>query len=295
MIQVNPHQEAQQSSIQDKARDSQDSFPPPSSNQTSSETSLNHTKLLYPTSNSKSNLTDLLNVELQPKDFHPTNIRPIRGKGLAISLKSSTDIDNFHLKITRNANRKSSIKIKKPAKRLPSLIVYNIPSSIKEENIQDNMAQLDLPIPLKIRFKFKGNSPETSNWVFETTATTLKAAQKIKKINLLWSFLKITEFFHIKRCNFCQAFGHTSKDCNHHLTSCGSLPITTQLKTALLQSSAVLTVTSLICILVLNIRLFIQRRISDVLFSKRPNSNIVPHVIILKFLNPPLSHYLKDF
>ncbi|GBN52284.1 hypothetical protein AVEN_51171-1 [Araneus ventricosus] len=221
LIQVKSHQDAQQSSLQVKTRETQNSLSSPSTSQASSSTSPNHTLLIYPKSNS--NLTDLLNEELQPQDFHLTNIKPIKGKGLAISLKSSTDIDNFHLKIAGNENLKSLIKIKNPTKRLPSLIVYNIPSSIKEETVQEAMmAQLGLPIPLKIRFKFKGNSPETSNWVFETTASTIKTAQKIKKLNLGWSFLKISEFFHIRRCNFCQAFGHTTKDCNHHIPSCGS-------------------------------------------------------------------------
>ncbi|GBM50210.1 hypothetical protein AVEN_134782-1 [Araneus ventricosus] len=213
LIEVKHLQDVQQSSLQVKTRELQDSNSSSSSNQASYGKPPNHTILLYPNSKSISNLTDLLNEELQPKDFHLTNIRPIRGKGLAISLKSSKDIDNFHLKITGNENLKSSIKIKNPAKRLPSLIVYNIPSSIKEETVQEAMmARLDLPIPLKIRFKFKGNSSETSNWVFETTATTIKTAQKIKKLNLGWSFLRISEFFHIKRCNFCQAFGHTTKE-----------------------------------------------------------------------------------
>ncbi|GBN36246.1 hypothetical protein AVEN_233535-1 [Araneus ventricosus] len=223
LIQVKPDKDAQQSSIQAKARVSQDSFSSPSSNQASSATSLNHTILLYPNSKSNSNITDILNEELQPQDFHPTNIRPIKGKGLAISLKSSKDIDNLQLKISGNENLKSLIKIKNPEKRLPSLIVYNIPSSIKEETVQEAvMAQLHLPIPLKTRFKFKGNSSETSNWVFESTASTIKTAQKIKKLNIGWSFLQISEFFHIKRCNFCQAFGHTTKDCNYHIPSCGS-------------------------------------------------------------------------
>ncbi|GBN52925.1 hypothetical protein AVEN_131855-1 [Araneus ventricosus] len=223
LIQIKPHKDAPQSSIQAKASVSQVSLSYPSSNQVPSSTSSKHTILLYPNSKSNSNLTDILNEELQPQDFHPTNIRPIKGKGLAISLNSSKDLDNFQLKISDNENLKSHIKVKFPEKRLPSLIVYNIPSTINEESVQEAMmAQLNLPIPLKIRFKFKGNSPETTNWVFESTSSIIKTAQKLKKLTIGWSFLKISEFFHIKRCNFCQAYGHTTKDCNYHLPSCGS-------------------------------------------------------------------------
>ncbi|GBL97235.1 Retrovirus-related Pol polyprotein from type-1 retrotransposable element R1 [Araneus ventricosus] len=33
---------------------------------------------------------------------------------------------------------------------------------------------------------------------------------------------QISEFFHIKRCNFCQAYGHTTKNCHHNIPSCAT-------------------------------------------------------------------------
>ncbi|GBN02564.1 hypothetical protein AVEN_89529-1 [Araneus ventricosus] len=57
--------DAQQSS-QVKTRETQNSLSSPSTSQASSSTSPNHTLLIYPKSNS--NLTDLLNEELQPQD-----------------------------------------------------------------------------------------------------------------------------------------------------------------------------------------------------------------------------------
>ncbi|GBM40334.1 hypothetical protein AVEN_23896-1 [Araneus ventricosus] len=146
----------------------------------------NPTILLFPISSSK-NLTDILNKELHPGEFNTTNIKPIK------------------------------------AKRLPSLIVHNVPSSTIEETIQEAlMNQLHLSDPLKLRFKFRGTIQDTSNWVFEASASTPKSTQKIKKLHIGWSMFKISEFYHIKRCNFCQAFGHTTKDCTHQIPSCGS-------------------------------------------------------------------------
>ncbi|GBM30885.1 hypothetical protein AVEN_9776-1 [Araneus ventricosus] len=59
------------------------------------EPSLNPTILLFPSSNSSKNLTAILNEELPSKDFNPTNIKSIKGNGLAISFKTANDIENL--------------------------------------------------------------------------------------------------------------------------------------------------------------------------------------------------------
>ncbi|GBN56824.1 hypothetical protein AVEN_39281-1 [Araneus ventricosus] len=106
---------------------------------------------------------------------HKFNSSENYNKGrIAISLQSSSDIKNFQSKPEENINLKSSITTKLPTKRSPSLILYNIPISTKEEEIQESlMAQLNLTSPLNLRFKFRGNSTETTNWVFEASASTL--------------------------------------------------------------------------------------------------------------------------
>ncbi|GBO01330.1 hypothetical protein AVEN_121831-1 [Araneus ventricosus] len=186
------------------------------------EPSLNPTILLFPSSNSSKNLTAILNEELPSKDFNPRNIKSIKGNGLAISFKTTNDIENLQSKIDNNANLKSSIQTKHPKKRLPSLIVYNESSSTKEEAIQEALInQLALTDPPKLRFHFRGSTQDSLNWVFETSATILQTIQKIKKLQIGWSMFRISEFYHIKRCNFCQAYGHTTKDCTLHLPSCG--------------------------------------------------------------------------
>ncbi|GBM94864.1 hypothetical protein AVEN_210625-1 [Araneus ventricosus] len=186
------------------------------------EPSSNPTILLFPSSNTSKNLTAILNEELPSKDFNPTNIKSIKGNGLAISFKTANDLENLQSKIDGNANLKSSIHSKRPKKRLPSLIVYNISSSTKVEAIQEALVnQLALSDPPKLGFHFRGSTQDSLNWVFEASATILQSIQKTKKLQIGWSMFRISEFYHIKRCNFCQAFGHTTKDCFLHLPSCG--------------------------------------------------------------------------
>ncbi|GBN90815.1 hypothetical protein AVEN_36622-1 [Araneus ventricosus] len=188
---------------------------------TTTETPPDPTILLYPTSSSSSNLSELLNEALPPKDFIPTNIKPIRGNGFAISFQSQSHIKNFQSKLEENSNLKSSIRTKLPTKRSPSLILYNIPISTKEVEIQEALkTQLHLTSRLNLRFKFKGNSTVTTNWVFEAPAPTLNTIHQVKKIQIGWSMFRISEFIHFKKCNFCQAFGHTTKDCHRQVSFC---------------------------------------------------------------------------
>ncbi|GBM54919.1 hypothetical protein AVEN_77827-1 [Araneus ventricosus] len=188
---------------------------------TSSESPPIPTILIYPTTNSSSNLSELLNEALPPGDFNPTNIKPIRGNGLAISFQTPSHIKKFQSKLEENNNLKPSITTKLPTKRSPRFIIYNVQNSTKEAEIQEALkAQLNLSNPLNLRFKFKGHSTETTNWVYEASATTLNTIHQVQKIRLGWSMFKITEFYHFKKCNFCQAFGHTTKDCHRQIPSC---------------------------------------------------------------------------
>ncbi|GBN12021.1 hypothetical protein AVEN_82896-1 [Araneus ventricosus] len=216
-----PQQMKNQTSKQVQTQTSQVSNQPPSS--IPAVPSPNPTILLFPNSTSSGNLSDILNKELQPEEFNTTNTKPIKGNGLAISFKSNSDMINLQTKIDSNVNLKELIKSKSPAKRLPSLIVHNVPSSTTEETLQEALRdQLHLSAPLNLRFKFRGTIQDTSNWVFEASASILQSTLKIQKLHIGWSMFKIKEFFHIKRCNFCRAFGHTTKDCTYQIPSCGS-------------------------------------------------------------------------
>ncbi|GBN05509.1 hypothetical protein AVEN_36999-1 [Araneus ventricosus] len=225
LINIKPYPQLQQmknqTSKQVQTQTSQVSNQPPSS--IPAVPSPNPTILLFPNSTSSGNLSDILNKELQPEEFNTTNIKPIKGNGLAISFKSNSDMINLQTKIDSNVNLKELIKSKSPAKRLPSLIVHNVPSSTTEETLQEALRdQLHLSAPLNLRFKFRGTIQDTSNWVFEASASILQSTLKIQKLHIGWSMFKIKEFFHIKRCNFCHAFGHTTKDCTYQIPSCGS-------------------------------------------------------------------------
>ncbi|GBM98149.1 hypothetical protein AVEN_167421-1 [Araneus ventricosus] len=103
------------------------------------------------------------------------------------------------------------------------LIIKNVPASIPIEEIHSAIQVFSKNSgSLKVRFQFPGSKPDTTNWVLESPATVLTELIHIKKIPLRWNMYQISEFYHIKRCNFCQAYGHTTKNCHHNIPSCAT-------------------------------------------------------------------------
>ncbi|GBN84931.1 hypothetical protein AVEN_265767-1 [Araneus ventricosus] len=161
------------------------------------------TILLYPTSNSNLTLPDLLSETITSKDFNPVEIKLIRGNGLAVTLQSQEDIVKLTSKIEANSILNSAITPKFPGKRNPSIIIYNIPSTINEEAIQEALkSQFHLYNTLNARYNFKGSSPNTTNWVFEASATILNTILQSNKILIGWRMFWLSEFYHLKRRKF---------------------------------------------------------------------------------------------
>ncbi|GBN20540.1 hypothetical protein AVEN_149264-1 [Araneus ventricosus] len=103
------------------------------------------------------------------------------------------------------------------------MILYNVPSNISDEEIQSHLQVSQTnQCPLKIRFQFKGRLTNTRNLVFETPAAEFHKLKNIKKVPIKWKMYNLSEFHHIKRCNFSQPFGHTTKDCRYNVPACAN-------------------------------------------------------------------------
>ncbi|GBN23450.1 hypothetical protein AVEN_273295-1 [Araneus ventricosus] len=184
---------------------------------------VNSTILLYPASDSNLSLPELLNETIPSNDINPVNIKSIRGNGLAVTLHTENEVDKLKLIIEENVTLKSAITSKIPSKRNPSIILYNLPSFLNEDEIPQALKfQHNLDFPLNPSFNFRGSSSNLRNWVFEAPAQILNSIKQTNKILIGWGMYRLSEFFHIKRCNFCQAFGHTTKECTLQVPSCGT-------------------------------------------------------------------------
>ncbi|GBM28836.1 hypothetical protein AVEN_43560-1 [Araneus ventricosus] len=181
--------------------------------------------LLLPTTQAletKVNLSVLLSTFLPAPEVQIQNIKQVRSNVLAVSMATSNDSEKLIAEITSNEILNSSMTIKIPKKRHPSVIVYNVQNDVEESEIQQAFRKCTFnETDLKFRFKFKGSSPNHQNWVFEVPVKDFSILTKLDKIPLRWLMHKMGEFHHYKMCNYCQSFGHTTKDCQYSTPSCG--------------------------------------------------------------------------
>ncbi|GBO17779.1 hypothetical protein AVEN_59182-1, partial [Araneus ventricosus] len=211
---------SQQASIQPE--EVNPSLVPPSQN-ILAENSQRHTLLLYPAIETSQDLPTLLNETLPASEFKIKGLHSISKNGIAVSFNSEEDKSSFNNIIQHNESIASKILTKQPGVRHPSIIIKNVPTSIQLEEIQSTIQSYTKDSGLlRARFQFPGSKPDTTNWVLESPARVLKELIHIKKIPLRWKTYQISEFFHIKRCNFCQAYGHTTKNCHHNIPSCAT-------------------------------------------------------------------------
>ncbi|GBN72453.1 hypothetical protein AVEN_273396-1 [Araneus ventricosus] len=195
----------------------------PSPQKTMAENTRRHTLLLYPAIETSQDLPTLLNETLPASEFKIKGLQSISKNGIAVSFNTEEDKSSFNNIIQLNESIASKILTKQPGVRHPSIIIKNVPTSIQLEEIQSTIQSYSKDSGLlKARFQFPGSKPDTTNWVLESPATVLKELTLIKKIPLRWKMYQISEFFHIKRCNFCQAYGHTTKNCHHNIPSCAT-------------------------------------------------------------------------
>ncbi|GBN82536.1 hypothetical protein AVEN_248605-1 [Araneus ventricosus] len=195
----------------------------PPSQKILAENSQRHTLLLYPALETSQDLPTLLNETLPASKFKIKGLHSISKNGIAVSFNSEEEKSSFNNIIQHSESFASKILTKQPGVRHPSIIIKNVPTSIQLEEIQSTIQSYSKDSGLlRARFQFPGSKPETTNWVLESPATVLKELILIKKIPLRWKMYQISEFFHIKRCNFCQAYGHTTKNCHHNIPSCAT-------------------------------------------------------------------------
>ncbi|GBL90513.1 hypothetical protein AVEN_179436-1 [Araneus ventricosus] len=179
--------------------------------------------LLHPVHDSSIEIPNILSEAIPSSDYDIHNIRPISKSGFVITLNSEDDKNKIKHSNSENSRHLIKSYNKNPGKRHFSMILYNVPSNISDEEIQSDLQVFQTnQCPLKIRFRFKGRLTNTRNLVFETPSAEFHKLMNIKKVPIKWKMYNVREFHHIKRCNFCQSFGHTTKDCRYNIPSCAN-------------------------------------------------------------------------
>ncbi|GBO01274.1 hypothetical protein AVEN_22290-1 [Araneus ventricosus] len=123
------------------------------------------------TAENKTPVEEILKKELSKPGSNIQNIKKVQNKGLVVFCDKEEDIFNLVTSITDKEALAAKIETKAPSKRHPSLIVYDIPNSTTEEELQQAIVdRLALPNSLKLR----GKEKDTSHWVLEAQERSSK-------------------------------------------------------------------------------------------------------------------------
>ncbi|GBM32722.1 Putative phosphoenolpyruvate synthase [Araneus ventricosus] len=182
------------------------------------------TLLLYPMKSAeKEEVLEILKREIARPSTKIKDVQKIKNKGVAVQLERDQDVEELIQAINSKETLKSTIETKKPGKRHPSIIIYNLPDETTEDEVQEALAiNADIKERLNIRFKLSGRQRGTAHWILETPSESFHKLKRLGKLPIHWTMHQVREFFHIKRCNNCQGFRHLAKDCPSNRPSCGS-------------------------------------------------------------------------
>ncbi|KAF8786052.1 PiggyBac transposable element-derived protein like [Argiope bruennichi] len=167
-------------------------------------------------------IKELLKKEVAHPGIRIKEVRNIKN-GVAVICDNSEAIAQLETKLKNSTALNKNIQIKQPAKRHPSIIIYNLPDEITPEEVNEALKTgAGITEDLKLRFKLSGRLQGTAHWVLEAPSESFHKIKKLGKIPINWSMHQVKEFFHIKRCNKCQGFRHLAKDCPNTRPFCGN-------------------------------------------------------------------------
>ncbi|GBM79261.1 hypothetical protein AVEN_251764-1, partial [Araneus ventricosus] len=117
----------------------------------------------------KEEVLEILKREMARPSTKIKDVQKIKNKGVAVQLERDQDVEELIQTINSKETLKSTIETKKPGKRHPRVIIYNLPDETTEDEVQEALAiNADIKERVNIRFKLSGQQPGTAHWILET-------------------------------------------------------------------------------------------------------------------------------
>jgi hypothetical protein len=186
------------------------------------------TLLIYPENDKTTSeeLRDALYKTVDPR-AHSLKIHrlsKIRQGGVAVELES----DDCDGKIP-DLFKKVGI-VREPKKKLPKMIIYDIPSTYTEEELKEDIYRQNFAKQgvtpeeyaneFKLLFRTGPTQQNEVQWVVEISGR-LRNILKDRRVFIDWRSCKIQDYVIVVRCFRCQLYGHMSKDCQQEKEFCG--------------------------------------------------------------------------
>lgn len=148
------------------------------------------------------------------------NIRQMKQKGIIVQVSSKKDVDL----IQKSDLGSIGLKIEKPKKVNPSIIIYDVEKEYTKEallenfinknldqNVIDNFSETKKEIEFRHCFKAKD---DRVNWIVQIPKEIYNVLLSKGKIYMMWRIYRIKEFLNTVRCFKCHGHGHIAKYCN---------------------------------------------------------------------------------
>lgn len=163
---------------------------------------------------------------LNPKE-DKINIKSIRTtkKNLIIETEKKIDAD----KILGNVKLKEFVKMDKPKKKLPKIILYDIPKILENKEIKDALYQQNFDGVIEEKtfqegfnliFKTGPTDKDVVNHVAEVSPTLRNLILQRGKLFLPFLAITANDYLVMPRCTKCQDYGHIAKHCRKENRVC---------------------------------------------------------------------------
>ncbi|KAG7196414.1 hypothetical protein KM043_018822 [Ampulex compressa] len=146
------------------------------------------------------------------------SVRMTRDKGVIIEA-----IKPEHIKVFTSSGRlqEAGLVASRPTGERPRLIVYDVPSDLKESEVTRSIAaQNSLNLQedeaaqhMRALFKTGERGKATVNWVLEVAPEIRRKILAKERVNIGWMSCKVRDHLQVSRCFKCQSYGHIAKHC----------------------------------------------------------------------------------
>jgi len=132
----------------------------------------------------------------------------------------------------QDALRQAGLKVERPEKKKPFIMVYDVRKDLTEEEIREEIfsknvqeshikrEEFDEEFKVKHRYRDSRSEGRLSNLVVECSVRVRNMLRDKERIFIEWQSCRVKDYIDVPRCYKCQRHGHIAKYCASAKVSC---------------------------------------------------------------------------
>jgi hypothetical protein len=142
--------------------------------------------------------------------------------GVMVEAENEEGVENL---MKLKALKDAGLKVEKPAKKRPVIMVYDVNASLKEEEISDEVYMRNMrdsqikeeefkqEFEIKHKYRDVKSAGRKVHVVAECSVRVRNWLRRQEKIFVEWQCCRVKDYVDVARCYKCQRFGHIAKHC----------------------------------------------------------------------------------